>query len=415
MKIIAISSLQMDILSSEVTSLKQIILQANAISHRITANRRWLHLHPGVGFDCRETLAFVKKELENMGYATAECGKCGLTAELIGNDPGKTLLLRADMDGLPIQEETTFSSQNGNMHACGHDLHTAMLLGAAFLLKKHQADIRGKIRFLFQSAEEIYQGSLDAIQNGAIENADAAVMIHVLPGTDLPTGTVVIPSGGNSTAAADSFEISLKGKSCHGSTPEKGIDPLPAAAEILLALNQLPAKEFSTADNAVLTIGKFQGGTANNVIADNAHLSGSIRTFQKSTQVKMKARIQQISNGIAAANRAECEIRFPSGCPAVNNDPKLCKLFSEYISQLIGKEKRIIANEPGTGSEDFGFISERVPSVMLILPAGEQKKGFNYPLHHPKVTFDESVLPLGAAVFTQLSLKFLAGSLPPKP
>ena len=390
-----------------------LLTEAQTLQAQMVEDRRWLHSHAETGFALVQTKEYVKKRLIEIGYEPVECGKAGLVVT-IGSGDGKTFLLRADMDALPIREEAEvpFACQNGNMHACGHDMHTAMLLGAAELLKRHENTIHGTVKLMFQSAEEIFEGSADMIANGVLENpqVDAAMMIHVIAGMPIPAGTVIVSAPGVSAPAADYFTIKVQGKGCHGSAPQNGVDALTAAAHILIALQELHSRELPASSEAVLTIGTMQGGTAGNAIADSASMSGTIRTYDEKTRAFLKQRLTDISRGIAAAFRAEASVDFGSGCPTLVNDKALCEQVHGYLTTLLGKEKALRAADGsrGGGSEDFGYVSQQVPSLMLALAAGDPDKGFPYPQHHPKVKFDESVLSIGAAVFAHTALNWLA-------
>lgn len=397
---------------------KQILSQAQSMQEQLISHRRWLHSHAGVAFDIDETVEYVRSQLSAMGLTPVRCGKAGLTALITGGQPGKTILLRADMDALPIREESgvEFACENGNMHACGHDCHTAMLLGAAKLLVNNRDKLRGTVKLMFQPAEEIFEGSADMIANGVLEKPrpDAAMMIHVTAGMPVPAGTVIVSAPGVSAPAADYFTIKVQGKGCHGSAPHNGVDALTAAAHILIALQELHARELSASSEAVLTIGKFNGGTAENVIADAAALGGTIRTYDEETRAYLKQRLIEISRGIAATFRASAEVEFGSGCPTLKNDPGLYEQVYGYMQDLLGQQKALSAlvlsgGKParGGGSEDFAYISQEVPSLMLAMAAGEPAKGYSFPQHHPKVKFDESVLSTGAAVFAYSAIRYL--------
>lgn len=394
---------------------ERILAEASAIKEEIRTHRRWLHQHPETGFDLADTKPYVKAALEEMGYSVTECGKAGLVTTV--GSGGRTILLRADMDALPIREEADvdFASENERMHACGHDMHTAMLLGAAKLLKDHEAELKGTVKLMFQPAEEIFEGSKDMIEHGVLKdpNVDAAMMIHVTAGLPLPAGIVIVSAPGVTAPAADYFSILVQGKGCHGSAPQNGIDSLTAAAHILIALQEIQARELPASDESVLTIGTFHGGTAENVIADSAVLGGTIRTYDEEVRTHLKARITEISEAVAAAFRAKAEATFGSGCPTLYNDPGLCKEVSGYLTELLGRGVLNAADlnggKPtrGGGSEDFACVSRQVPSLMLALAAGEPEKGFTYPQHHPKVKFDESVLSIGTAVFAYAAMRYL--------
>ena len=392
--------------------------EAKQIESEIIENRRWIHSHAETGFDLEKTLEYVKEKLQEMGYAPAECGKAGLYVTAGQKENGKVFLLRADMDALPVFEEAEvdFACQNGNMHACGHDMHTAMLLGAAKLLKTHEQEINGTVKLMFQPAEEIFEGSRDMIADGILKapDVDAALMIHVMAGMPLPTGTVIVNSPGVSAPAADYFTIKVQGKGCHGSTPQQGVDALTAAAHILIALQEIQARELSASDEAVLTIGTMQAGSAANVIADSALMQGTIRTYDETVRTLLKKRMEEIAKAVGIAFRAEVEVHFGSGCPALDNDKKVSDLAAEFTRELLGAKKvftteMLSGGKPARngGSEDFAYISQEVPSVMLALAAGNPESGYLYPQHHPKVKFDESVLAAGSAVYAWNALRWL--------
>ena len=391
-----------------------ILKEAKALEAEILENRRWLHQHPGVAFDIAETVGYVRGKLEEMGYSPADCGKAGLICTVGGKKPGKVFLLRADMDALPIPEESgvEFASTNGKMHACGHDMHTAMLLGAAKLLKAHEDEINGTVKLMFQPAEEVFEGGKDMIEHGVLENPkpDAALMIHVTAAVPMPAGMIIVCAPGVSAPAADYFTIKVQGKGCHGSAPQNGIDALTAASHILLALQEIHARELAPSEEAVLTVGTFHGGTASNVIADSAELGGTIRTYDEKTRSFLKERMTDIAASIAKAYRAEATVEFGSGCPTLVNDKDLANQTKQYLDELLGKQMVLSAADLGGmrgGSEDFAYVSQEVPALMLALAAGEPGKGYAVPQHHPKVKFDESVLPIGAAAFTQAAIRWL--------
>ncbi len=382
-----------------------------------------LHRNPETGFDLSRTCAYVRKELEQLGYTPVDCGRAGLVATVGGKKPGKVFLLRADMDALPIVEEAEGPdiSINGNMHACGHDFHTAMLLGAAALLKKHEEEICGTVKLMFQPAEEILEGATDMIEAGVLINpaVEGALMIHVMAGLPLPTGTCVVSSPGVSAPAADFFHIDIQGKGCHGSSPNTGIDPLTAAAHVLIGLQEISARELGTDEAAVLTIGSMQGGIAANVIADKVTMGGTLRAFRENVRERMKTRLVEITEGIAGAFRAKATVTFESGCPTLLNNQQVSDFMAGALKEFLGEGKCFTSREleqqmeaQGTGgkvsgSEDFSYVSQQVPSVMLALAAGEAGKGYIYPQHHPKVRFDQEVLPVGAAIYAYAAMKWL--------
>lgn len=400
----------------------QLLEEAKFYENTLIEIRHYLHQHAETGFDLKETKAYVKEELTKMGYEPADCGKAGLVVTAGGKKEGKVFLIRGDMDALPIKEETgaEYACETGNMHACGHDMHTTMMLGAARLLKEHEDEIEGTVKLMFQPAEEIFEGSKDMIDAGVLENpsVDAAMMIHVMAGMPFPAGTVVVCDGGVSAPGADFFTIKIQGKGCHGSMPNTGIDPIPVAAHIINALQELQTRELGLGDDNVLTIGSIHGGKAPNIIADTVELTGSIRTFDENVRQFIKDRMTEISKGMAATFRATAEVSFYSGCPVLDNDGDLSACVASYTKELLGAGKAFTKAElaamsggqkqqKGGGSEDFAYISQKVPSLMLALAAGQPENGHVYPQHHPKVTFDETVLAPGSAVYAYNAMRWL--------
>lgn len=394
--------------------MNNLLSRAVSMQDWLSARRRWLHAHPGVVFDLEQTLEYVRGELEKMGLSPVRCGRAGLTATIGSGE--KCILLRADMDALPIPEESgeEFASTNGAMHACGHDLHTAMLLGAAKLLKEREHDLKGTVKLMFQPAEEVFEGAKDMIAAGVLEDPKpgAALMIHVTAATPMPAGMVISMAPGVSAPAADYFTIKVQGKGCHGSTPQMGIDALTAGAHILLALQELHARELAPGTEAVLTIGTIQGGTAPNAIADSCTLSGTIRTYDEQTRSYLKTRMSEISAAVASAYRASATVEFGSGAPTLNNDAALAKEIPGYLREVLDPRMVLSAadlpgNTRGGGSEDFAYVSQQVPTLMLALAAGSSAEGYTHPLHHPKVRLDEKAMPFGAAAFAHCAMRWL--------
>ena len=400
----------------------QLLQESKRYEEELISIRRYLHTHPGTGFDIQDTLNFVKNKLIEMGYEPKECGKAGLVAIAGGKKEGKVFLIRGDMDALPIHEEADieFKSTNGKMHACGHDMHTTMMLGAAKLLKEHENEINGTIKLMFQPAEEIFEGSKDMINDGLLENpkVDAALMIHVMAGMPFKTGTAIVSDGGVSAPAADYFTINVQGKGCHGSMPNNGVDPITVAAHIITALQEINARELSLSDEAVLTIGSIHGGKAGNAIPDTVELCGTIRTYDEDIRNFLKTRMIEISQGISISLRATAEVSFGSGCPTLVNDPDLSKCTVKYLQELFDKSSVFTAGQlnamsgdkkaPKTaGSEDFAYVSQEVPSIMLAFAAGTPNEGYCYPQHHPKAKFDESALIKGSAVYAYTAMRWL--------
>ena len=399
---------------------EDLLNEARELEPKLQQWRRTLHRHPEVGFDLTQTKALVKTALTEMGYQPRDCGKAGVIALAGGKKPGgKTILLRADMDALPIQEESgePFSSElPGRMHGCGHDMHTAMLLGAAKLLKAHEEELEGTVKLEFQPAEEIFQGSPDMIAHGLLEApaVDAAVMFHVLAGMPLPTGTVLVPGGGITMASCEQYHILVKGKGGHGSTPENCIDPITAAAHIHLALQEINSRELKPGEVGVMTTGRFEAGAASNVIPDTAQMWGTIRTTDPENKVgeQIRTRMTEIVQGVAGAFRCTAEVSFSNYCPCMVVDKPLAENALDYMTELLGKQgamdmTALTGGKPGGGSEDFAFVSHKVPTVSMFIAAGSPQQGYCYGQHHPKVKFDDSILYEGSAAFVWFALRWL--------
>ena len=398
---------------------KDWMAEAKVLEPQLQQWRRTLHRHPEVGFDLPKTRALVKQALTEMGYTPQDCGKAGIIALAGGKRPGKTILLRGDMDALPIQEESgvDFASEApGKMHGCGHDMHTAMMLGAAKLLKEHEDELEGTVKLEFQPAEEIFQGSPDMLANGLLENpkVDAAVMFHVIAGMPLPSGMVLVPHGGITMASCEQYHIVVHGKGGHGSMPEACIDPITAAAHIHIALQEINSREMDPHSFGVFTTGRFQAGAASNVIPDTAEMWGTIRTVDPENKVGelIHKRMTEIAQGVAAAYRCTAEVRFSDFCPCMVVDDALAENAMTYMTELMGQGaldmSKLTGGKPGGGSEDFAFVSHEVPTVSMFLSAGNAKEGYAYGQHHPKVKFDDSILYEGSAAYSWFALRWLS-------
>lgn len=399
-----------------------ILQEAAAYQEQLVQTRRYLHSHPETGFDLKNTTEYVRKELIAMGYEPVMCGKSGIIALAGKKKSGKVFLIRGDMDALPIKEESDvpFSSDNGKMHACGHDMHTTMMLGAARLLKSHEYEIEGTVKLMFQPAEEIFEGSDDMINAGVLNSpdVDAAMMIYVMAGLPIPAGTVISCDGGVSAPAADYFYIDIQGKGCHGSMPNNGVDPITIAAHIITGLSEINSRELGLSDDAVITIGTINAGNAANVIPDTAHMSGTIRTYDEETRSYIKQRVSDIASNIASAYRGSASVTYGSGCPCLLNNPDLATCSAKYLNELLGPSRTFTAAQlnamsgggkasKSTGSEDFAYVSQKVPSIMFALAAGTPQDGYCYPQHHPKVKFDEAILSEGSAVYAYTAMRWL--------
>jgi len=362
-------------------------------------------MHPELGFLEKRTAAKVAEILESIGCRVRiGVGKTGVIGEL---GEGKPIIgLRADMDALPIQEandEPYKSTVDGVMHACGHDAHTAILLGAATVLS--QEEIPGTVRFFFQPSEEMedeegISGAPRMIEDGAMQDVDAVIALHVYSG--LATGDIELTAG-NSAAGVDTFYGKVIGQGGHGSTPHKVIDPIYISGYVILALNSIISRRLHPFDPAVISIGSIHGGTINNVIPTEVEISGTIRFLSKKVQKKLHQEIKR-SFKVAKAMGGDYELKIVEGYPPMENEPTIVKLLDEVASDLLGK-KHIKDPEPAMGAEDFGFFIQEAPGAMFYLGCKMDDSERRH--HDPQFDVHEDCLPIGAAIFAESALRFL--------
>lgn len=392
----------------------KLLEKAKEYQSEINSYREYLHKNPEVGMNLSLTKEFVKKKLLEMGYEPEEICESGIVACTKGKK-GRVILLRADMDALPIKEETKleYKALNGNMHACGHDMHTSMLLGAAKILKEYENELEGTIKLMFQPGEETGEGAKAMIKANVLSDpkVDVAMMIHVITGEPIPGGMILIPGSGTVSASSDTFRISVIGKGGHGAYAEKAIDPINVAAHLHTALQEINSREVSADDCVVLTIGKINGGTAPNVIPNTVVMEGTIRTFSQETREFVKKRLIEISETIAKAFRAEAKIEFIIETSSLVNDAEMVDVVTQALSSTFKENvldmSRLTGGKKNMGSEDFAEISINVPSVALFISAGSSIDGYTYPLHHPKAIFDEKHLYIGSAVYAVCACAYL--------
>ena len=390
--------------------MKEIMNQAKAIKEELITFRRTIHSNPEVGQSLPKTKLYVTEKLKEFGYDPKEICESGIVATIEGSEPGKTFLLRADMDALPGKEATDcdFKSNNGCMHACGHDMHTAMLLGAAKLLKQNQDKIKGTVKLVFQPDEEGFTGAKRMIESGVLKNpdVDAAMSMHVHSGTP---SNLVLCGLGTSIAGCNRFRIVVRGTGAHGAMPELGVDPINIAAHIYLALQEITAREISATQPAVLTIGKFTGGEAPNIIPEEVVMEGSIRSLDKETGEFIFNRMNDIVVSTAKMFRGEAELIELSSVPPLTNNNDLAKEVTSYIKDILGEKSVVLFEGGGMGSEDFASYSYEVPSVYLMLGAGTKQEDPSYgeAMHNPKVVFNEDILVTGAAMHTYSAIMWL--------
>jgi amidohydrolase len=384
---------------------------ARAIAESVVADRRAIHRRPELAFHEHETAALVETRLRALGIPLRTgVGGTGVVGLIEGARPGRTVLLRADMDALPIQEESTAeyaSAVPGVMHACGHDAHTAILVGAARLLLDRRDELAGAVKLMFQPAEEGGAGALRMIEDGLLQDppVDGAFMLHVAHA--LPAGQVAT-AGGPVLAGANSFTIVVEGRGGHASRPHMAVDPVVVAAQVVTALQTLVSREVPPDRAAVVTLGSLVAGSASNVIPDRAVIKGTIRAYDGDLMKELERRLQETATGVAAAMRASARVTFHMHYPPTVNDPAMAELLSGAGRSALGAEAVGVV-EPVMAAEDFSFVLERVPGAMLSL--GVRAPGWDEPrpVHTARFDVDESALPVGVACMASVAMEFLAG------
>lgn len=372
------------------------------------ANRRHIHKNAETGLDLPKTKAYVMEKLTEYGLEPKDCGY-GVTATL--GKGGKVLLLRADMDALPMPEESgeEFACPTGKeAHTCGHDFHAAMLLTAAKMLKEKEDTLEGTIKFMFQPAEETFEGSKNMIENGILENppVDAALAYHVSPGK-MPIGLFMYNDKDTMMYSVDGFKITIHGKGSHGAYPHVGVDPINIGVHIHLALQELIARESDPTHSCVLTIGQFAGGTAANIIPETAVLQGTIRTNKPEARELMVRRMKEVAEKTAAVYNGTVDIEMISEVPPLICNPKLTDEVVGYMQELGIPGLTPYPGISASASEDFAVIAEKVPSTFMYLSAGYLDERGQYPAHHPKAQFNEDVCPIGAACLAHCASQWL--------
>ena len=379
---------------------------AEQFKEKIVSWRREVHAYPEVAWTETKTGNMVAEELKNLGIEVTRIAEIGVVGLLKGERTGKTVALRADMDALPITEATDvpYKSKNlGAMHACGHDGHVAMLLGAAKVLSQMKNQINGTVKFIFQPAEEIGLGALKLIEAGVMEDVDAIFGIHLWP--DLPSGKVSLVPGPR-MASADKLKITVKGKSGHGSMPHQGIDAILAASAIIMNLQSISSREIAPLEPAVVTIGKLAGGTGWNITCDEVTLEGTTRCFSHEVRKSFPLAIERIIKNTAASYRAQAELEYIPIAPPLINDTLISQIAAASLQKLYG-DNMAGTIEKVMGGEDFAFLCEKTPGAMAFVGIGNKEKKTDYPLHNDKFNIDEDVLPIGAALHAQFALGFL--------
>lgn len=387
--------------------MQDLVKDALSLAADLTAMRRTLHQLPELSFGERETAAFVVVELDRLGIPWERVGEHGIVATVAGRHSERMVLLRADMDALPIQEENhhlSYCSQvPGVMHACGHDGHVAMLLGAAQLLHARQGMLDGTVKLCFQQAEERGGGTAEMLAHLRGLPLVSVFAIHLW--SELQAGKICTRSGPR-MAGCDTFEIILEGCGTHGAHPHKGVDPLRAASALVQEASMLPSREVDPTHSAVLSFGRLQSGQAGNVIPHRAELAGTIRAAHPADGIVLRKALERVAQGVAATHRVQANVNIRRGGGALINDTHWSEVATECVRELFGAEA-VTQFPPLMVSENFGDFFELCPGLMALVGAQNVEVGAAYPHHHPKFNIDESALVQGAALMAQYALRSL--------
>lgn len=370
--------------------------------------RRYLHENPELSFQEENTAQFVYDTLQSFGnLELSRPTRTSVMARLIGDQPGKTLAIRADMDALPIQEENTFefaSKNPGVMHACGHDGHTAVLLGTAKIISQMKERIKGEVRFFFQHAEELFPGGgEEMVRAGVMDGVDMVIGAHLW--SPLEKGKVGIKYGAM-MASPDTFYITVNGKGGHAALPHQTVDSIAIAAQVVTNLQHIVARNTDPLDNLVLSVTKFVGGTTHNVIPGSVEICGTVRSFDPKLRESMPGKMERVVKGITEAHEAEYEFSYEFGYRPVVNDEEVTRILEETVLEVFGEEaiERIM---PTMGGEDFSAFQQKAPGAFFYVGAGNEEKGITYPHHHARFTIDEDSLEVGVKMFINAALKVL--------
>ncbi|MFC7393157.1 M20 family metallopeptidase [Scopulibacillus cellulosilyticus] len=387
------------------TSLNDLV---NSVKQDVINWRRYLHENPELSFEEKETSQFVYEKLQSFGnLEVSRPTETSVVARLIGQASGKVIAFRADMDALPILEENDFefaSKNKGVMHACGHDGHTAMLLGAAKILSQMKDDINGEVRFIFQHAEELPPGGAqEMVDAGVMDGVDEIVGLHLM--SLLPKGKIGIGYG-PITANADTFEIKIHGRGSHASQPENAIDPVAIGSQVVANLQHIVSRNTDPIERLVISVTQFHGGTANNVIPQSVELGGTVRSFNPEIRNNAPKLMKKIIKGVTEAHGASYELDYQFGYASVNNDENVTRKMEEMIEEVFGKD--YIEYPPAAmGGEDFSAFLTKAPGCFIPVGAGNKEKGITAPHHHPKFTVDEDSLEDGVKILVNAPFKLL--------
>ncbi len=375
--------------------------------------RREFHQYPELAYKEFETSKRITRELKKLRLEVkTKVAKTGVVGLLKGSKGGKTVALRADMDALPLVEQTNLpykSKNKGVMHACGHDLHMSCVLGSAMVLTKLKDKLSGNVKFIFQPSEEVGPGGAKPmIEEKVLENPKVDGIFSLHSDSSIPVGKVGIKFG-PMMAQADSFDLAIIGKGGHGARPQDGVDAIVVASQVVSSLQTIASRKINPTCPVVVSIGQIEGGTARNIICDKVILKGTVRSLEKNVAKKAPILIKEITSGIVKSFGADFEFHYSPGYPVLINDPKMTDLAKKAIELLYGKDKVYKILNPMMGAEDFAYFLQKIPGTMMRLGIRNEKKKAIYPWHHPKFRVDEDAIKVGTAVLSQCVLNFLSG------
>ncbi|MDI2587980.1 M20 family metallopeptidase [Psychrobacillus sp. NEAU-3TGS] len=378
------------------------------IKDEVIAWRRYLHTHPELSFQEEKTAQFIYETLQSFdNLEVLRPTKTSVMARLIGKRPGKVIAIRADIDALPIQEETSlsFSSQNpGVMHACGHDGHTAILLGTAKLLSTLQDQLKGEVRFLFQHAEELAPGGAEEmVRAGVMDGVDMVIGAHLW--SPLETGKIGVAAG-PVMASPDTFTISITGQGGHAGLPHQTVDAIAVGAQVVSNLQHIVSRNVDPLDTLVLSITKFAGGTAMNIITGSVEIAGTVRLFNMELRPVVVDLMERVVKGITEAHGATYQFEYMEGPSPVINDNEITRLIKETVCELYGEEA-LVKVKPNMGAEDFSAFLRKAPGTYFFIGSGNKEKGTDYPHHHPRFDLDEDAFSKGMNMFVHATLELL--------
>ncbi|WP_223155047.1 M20 metallopeptidase family protein [Alkalibacillus aidingensis] len=389
-------------------SQNELLQEAQKLQEQLTSWRRDFHQHPELGFEEKRTSKIVADYLETLGLEVdRDVAGTGVIALLRGENPGPTVGLRADMDALPIHEQSDApyrSTVDGKMHACGHDAHTAILMGAATVLSKQGLN-HGNIKFVFQPAEEGRGGAAAMIEAGCLENPDVDVMAGLHVNTGIDTGSITVTEDRVGCGSADFFTIEVKGSGGHAAHPHQTVDSIGVTSEVISSIQQIVSRQVAPNDAAVITIGTIEGGTASNVIAPSVKMTGTVRTLNPDVRLEIPKKMEQVINGVTSAFGASYDLDYQYLFPSILNDFSLRDVVERVADQVLG-EGHCTREKSGLGGEDFAFYTEKVPSIFFRLGVGNDEMT-RYPGHHPSFDIDEEALPYGSAMLSKFALQYI--------